>query len=410
MPGEPSFQEVSLYVEQEGTNKFKIQSGQLEQIGAQLRGRREFSIFQSIILPLIVSVATIVLSSAFQYVSWFNSVGLKDATDVADKAERTYETSAAAIGRRHYATLVFLPSLRDLVLAKANAVQSARVQANGLLSARAEATDVTTARTEGKGIKDIVAAQANAKKRNPDAERLLLELKGKLADSFEERFGVRPMEGYGATELAPVITLSLPDVEVGGVRQYGSKEGSVGHPIPGVVIRVVDPESGTELKPGEAGLMLVKGPNVMLGYLGRPDKTAEAVRDGWYVTGDIGIMDEDGFIRITDRLSRFSKIGGEMVPHGAVEDELHARLGQQQVVAVTSIPDEKRGERLVVLYTKGVTDSERLHKLMGESPLPNLWKPGKECYLEVEELPILGTGKLDLKEVREIALVALGGS
>ena len=174
MPSDPSLHEVSLYVEQEGTNKFKIQSGQLEQIGAQLRGRREFSIFQSIILPLIVSVATIVLSSAFQYVSWFNSVGLKDATDVADKAERTYETSAAAIGRRHYATFVFLPSLRDLVLAKANAVQSARVQANGLLSARAEATDVPTARTEGKGIKDIVSAQANAKKRNPDAERLLL--------------------------------------------------------------------------------------------------------------------------------------------------------------------------------------------------------------------------------------------
>jgi hypothetical protein len=174
MPSEPSFQEVSLYVEQEGTNKFKIQSGQLEQIGAQLRGRREFSIFQSIILPLIVSVATIVLSSAFQYVSWFNSVGLKDATDVADKAERTYETSAAAIGRRHYATFVFLPSLRDLVLAKANAVQSARAQANGPLSARAEAIGVPSARTEGKGIKDIVSAQANTKKRNPDAERFLL--------------------------------------------------------------------------------------------------------------------------------------------------------------------------------------------------------------------------------------------
>ena len=184
MPGEPSFQEVSLYVEQEGTNKFKIQSGQLEQIGAQLRGRREFSIFQSIILPLIVSVATIVLSSAFQYVSWFNSVGLKDATDVADKAARTYESAAAAIGRRHYATLVFLPSLRDLVLAKASAVQSARAQANGplgaraeaqgVLGARAEAIGVPSARMEGKGIKDIVAAQANAKKRNPDAERLLL--------------------------------------------------------------------------------------------------------------------------------------------------------------------------------------------------------------------------------------------
>ena len=85
---------------------------------------------------------------------------------------------------------------------------------------------------------------------------------------------------------------------------------------------MVDPETFASLKPGEPGLILVKGPNVMLGYLNRPDKTAEVVRDGWYVTGDIGIMDQDGFLRITDRLSRFSKIGGEMVPHGAVEDEV----------------------------------------------------------------------------------------
>jgi len=235
------------------------------------------------------------------------------------------------------------------------------------------------------------------------------KLKGKVADAFEERFGVRPMEGYGATELAPVITLSLPDVEVGGVRQYGAKEGSVGHPIPGVVIRVVDTETGVELKPGEPGLMLVKGPNVMLGYLGRPDKTAEAVRDGWYVTGDIGIMDDDGFIRITDRLSRFSKIGGEMVPHGVVEDELHNRLGQTGVVAVTAVPDEKKGERLVVVYAREAADAETLQRHMAESPLPNLWKPGRDCYVPVESLPILGTGKLDLKGIKEIALAAVGG-
>ncbi|GFE56643.1 acyl-[ACP]--phospholipid O-acyltransferase [Geobacter sp. AOG1] len=260
----------------------------------------------------------------------------------------------------------------------------------------------------------LLAYLRRAKKEDFATLRLVItgaeKLKARVADSFQEKFGIRPMEGYGATELSPVITLSLPDVEIDGVRQKGVKEGSVGHPIPGVALKMVDPESGAPLPSGEAGLVLVKGPNVMLGYLNRPDKTAEVVRDGWYVTGDIGIMDQDGFLRITDRLSRFSKIGGEMVPHGAVEDELHARLGQQQVVAVTSIPDEKRGERLVVLYTKGVTDSERLHKLMGESPLPNLWKPGKECYLEVEELPILGTGKLDLMGIREIALVALGGS
>jgi len=235
------------------------------------------------------------------------------------------------------------------------------------------------------------------------------KLKGKVADAFQEKFGVRPMEGYGATELSPVITLSLPDVEVGGVRQYGAKEGSVGHPIPGVAIRVVDPESGVPVKQGEAGLMLVRGPNVMLGYLGQPGKTAEVVRDGWYVTGDIGIMDDDGFIRITDRMSRFSKIGGEMVPHGVVEDELHGRLGQAGVVAVTAVPDEKKGEKLVVLFAREAADAETLQRHMAESPLPNLWKPGRDCYVAVESLPILGTGKLDLKGIKEIALAAVGG-
>ncbi len=259
----------------------------------------------------------------------------------------------------------------------------------------------------------LLAYLRRAKREDFASLRLVItgaeKLKAKVADSFEERFGVRPMEGYGATELAPVITLSLPDVVAGGVRQHGSKEGSVGHPIPGVVIKVVDPESGTELKHGEAGLMLVKGPNVMLGYLGRPDKTAEVLRDGWYTTGDIGVMDEDGFIRITDRLSRFSKIGGEMVPHGVVEDELHNRLGQTGVVAVTAVPDEKKGEKLVVLYVREASDIETLQRFMAECSLPNLWKPGRDCYLEVECLPILGTGKLDLKGIKEIALAAVGG-
>ncbi len=234
------------------------------------------------------------------------------------------------------------------------------------------------------------------------------KLKVKVADAFQEKFGIRPLEGYGATELSPVITLSLPDVQIDGVAQHGAKEGSVGHPVPGVAIRVVDPETGEPRRPGEPGLILVKGPNVMLGYLGRPDKSAEALRDGWYVTGDIGIMDDDGFIRITDRLSRFSKIGGEMVPHGAVEDELHSRLGQTGVVAVTSVPDEKRGEKLVVIYARSAGDAETLQRHLAESALPNLWKPGRDCYLEVEALPILGTGKLDLKGIRELALAREG--
>jgi acyl-[acyl-carrier-protein]-phospholipid O-acyltransferase / long-chain-fatty-acid--[acyl-carrier-protein] ligase len=217
------------------------------------------------------------------------------------------------------------------------------------------------------------------------------------------------MEGYGATELSPVITLSLPDVEIDGVRQYGAKEGSVGHPVPGVAIRVVDPESGALLKPGEPGLVLVRGPNVMLGYLGQPEKSAQALRDGWYVTGDIGALDEDGFLRITDRLSRFSKIGGEMVPHGVLEDELHGRLGQTGVLAVTAVPDEKKGEKLVVIYLKGATDAQTLQRHLCESALPNLWKPGRDSYLEVENLPMLGTGKLDLKGLKALALAAMGG-
>ncbi|MBU5635212.1 acyl-[ACP]--phospholipid O-acyltransferase [Geomonas sp. Red69] len=232
------------------------------------------------------------------------------------------------------------------------------------------------------------------------------KLKSKVADSFEEKFGVRPMEGYGATELSPVISLSLPDVEIDGVRQQGAKEGSVGHPIPGVAIRVVDPESGAVLSPGQSGMIEVKGPNVMVGYLGKEEQTAAVVRDGWYATGDLGIMDDDGFIRITDRISRFSKIGGEMVPHGVIEDELHGRLGQTGVLAVTAVPDEKKGERLVVVYTRGTTDAADLSRLIAESELPNLWKPARDGFIEVESLPILGTGKLDLKGLKELALAA----
>jgi acyl-[acyl-carrier-protein]-phospholipid O-acyltransferase / long-chain-fatty-acid--[acyl-carrier-protein] ligase len=260
----------------------------------------------------------------------------------------------------------------------------------------------------------LLAYLRRAKKADFASLRLVVtgaeKLKGKLADSFQEKFGIRPMEGYGATELSPVITLSLPDVEIDGVRQYGAKEGSVGHPVPGVAIRVVDPDSGALLKPGQPGLVLVRGPNVMLGYLGQPEKSAQALRDGWYVTGDIGALDEDGFLRITDRLSRFSKIGGEMVPHGVLEDELHGRLGQTGVLAVTAVPDEKKGEKLVVIYLKGATDAQTLQRHLCESALPNLWKPGRDSYLEVESLPMLGTGKLDLKGLKEMALAAVGGA
>jgi len=234
------------------------------------------------------------------------------------------------------------------------------------------------------------------------------KLQPRVADAFEEKFGIRPLEGYGATELSPVISLSLPEVKVDGVRQIGAKTGSVGHPVPGVAIRVTDPETGTVLPAGTSGLITVKGPNVMLGYLHRPDLTGEVIRDGWYLTGDIGFLDEDCFLHITDRLSRFSKIGGEMVPHGVIEEELQRGLHQTaQLLAVTAVPDEKRGERLVVLFTKEAGDGETLHKILAESALPNLWKPSRDCYIEVEALPLLGSGKLDLKGLRQMAQAAM---
>ena len=146
----------------------------------------------------------------------------------------------------------------------------------------------------------------------------------------------------------------------------------------------------------------------MKGYLGRPEQTAEVLQEGWYVTGDIASVDEDGFLTITDRLSRFSKIGGEMVPHIKVEDKLHELAGSnEQCFAVTGVPDEKKGERLVVLHTlPDERVSECIAKLAA-SGLPNLWIPKPEAFLRVPTLPYLGTGKLDLRRIREIAAASV---
>jgi len=231
------------------------------------------------------------------------------------------------------------------------------------------------------------------------------KLPERLAAAFEDRFGVRPMEGYGTTETSPVVTINTRDFRSAGFRQVGAKRGSIGHPLPGMVARIVDPDSGEPLPLGQAGLLLVKGPNVMQGYLGQAEKTAEVLRDGWYTTGDIAALDEDGFLMITDRLSRFSKIGGEMVPHIKVEEKLHelAEL-TEQTFAVTGVPDEKKGERLVVLFQN--LDSAAVESVVEKltaSELPNIWKPRRDQFFAVDALPYLGTGKLDLKQVKALA-------
>ncbi len=231
------------------------------------------------------------------------------------------------------------------------------------------------------------------------------KLSERLATAFEDRFGLRPMEGYGTTETSPVVTINTRDFRSAGFRQVGAKRGSIGHPLPGMVARIVDPDTGAPVALGRSGLLLVKGPNVMQGYLGQAEKTAEVLRDGWYTTGDIAAMDADGFLAITDRLSRFSKIGGEMVPHIKVEENLHelAELTEQTFV-VTGVPDEKKGERLVVLYQNlDASAVESVVEKLTGCDLPNLWKPRRDQFFEVGALPYLGTGKLDLKQIKLVA-------
>jgi acyl-[acyl-carrier-protein]-phospholipid O-acyltransferase/long-chain-fatty-acid--[acyl-carrier-protein] ligase len=153
------------------------------------------------------------------------------------------------------------------------------------------------------------------------------------------------------------------------------------------------------LPPNSEGLLLVKGPNCMLGYLGAPERTSEVMRDGWYVTGDIAAIDDEGFVRITDRLSRFSKIGGEMVPHLKVEEAVYAIVGEHPC-AVTGVPDEQRGERLVALYTRQDLAPGDLWQRLSETDLPKLWLPKRENLYQVDSLPTLGSGKLDLRGVK----------
>ncbi|MBN1867030.1 MFS transporter [Candidatus Sumerlaeota bacterium] len=236
------------------------------------------------------------------------------------------------------------------------------------------------------------------------------KMRPRTAAAFEKRFGIVPMEGYGATELSPVASVNVPDVEADGVYQKAYQPGTIGRPIPGVTMKVVDPDDlGRELGFGEEGMLLVRGPNVMKGYLRQPEKTREAMRGAWYVTGDVARIDHDGFVTITDRMSRFSKIAGEMVPHLAVEEKIQECLGASEpVCAVTSLPDEKKGERLVVLLTPEAGDPTEVHAKLKESGLPNLWIPALGNIATIDAIPVLGSGKVDLKALRTLAEERLG--
>ncbi len=223
-----------------------------------------------------------------------------------------------------------------------------------------------------------------------------------VAKAFEEKFGLPVLEGYGATEMAPVIAVNVSNIEDGSFRQAGNKPGTVGHPLPGVAVKVVHPETGEPLPYDQEGLLLVKGASRMAGYLGQPEQTQAVLRDGWYVTGDIARIDNDGFVRITDRLSRFSKIAGEMVPHLRIEEAIRSLLGDHGC-AVIAVPDEQKGERLVVFHTKPGFGAQELWEGLSRTELPKLWIPRKESIRFIDALPTIGTGKLDLLRLRTLA-------
>ncbi|CAN5351593.1 hypothetical protein BH20VER3_BH20VER3_20030 [soil metagenome] len=228
-----------------------------------------------------------------------------------------------------------------------------------------------------------------------------------LAAAFEERFGKPVYEGYGLTETSPVVSVNLPDPEPaapGDPVQPSQRPGSVGKMAPGIAAEIRDPDSDRKLSLEEPGMLWLRGPNIFEGYLDDPERTAEVLQDGWLKTGDLGRFDEDGFLFIEGRLSRFSKIGGEMVPHETVEQKIIAALQLdnegERTLAVTSTIDEQKGEALVLLSTIEI-DQAKLRSALQEAGVPNLWIP-KTIRL-VEQIPVLATGKLDLRRCAEIA-------
>lgn len=234
------------------------------------------------------------------------------------------------------------------------------------------------------------------------AEKLPIEIR----DEFKKKFGLDIYEGYGATETTPVASVNMPDVLMldSWKPQVGQKIGTVGLPLPGSAFRIVDPESFETLETGEEGMILIGGTQIMKGYIGEPEKTASVIKeiDGirWYVTGDKGRLDEDGFLTIVDRYSRFAKVAGEMVSLGLVEGEITKVLGENDQIAIAALPDAKKGEKLVLLLEGEIELDELKEKIKGIEMNP-LFVPSE--YFKVEELPKLGTGKADFKGAKRLA-------
>jgi acyl-[acyl-carrier-protein]-phospholipid O-acyltransferase/long-chain-fatty-acid--[acyl-carrier-protein] ligase len=228
-----------------------------------------------------------------------------------------------------------------------------------------------------------------------------------LAKNFEERFKQKVFEGYGLTETSPVVSVNLPEPQPrkpGDQVQPSSRLGSVGKMAPGIAAEIRHPETGGQLSLHESGMLWLRGVNIFEGYLHDPERTADVLQNGWLKTGDLGRFDEDGFLYIEGRLSRFSKIGGEMVPHEAIESRIVDLLGlsgrDERPIAIMGVQDEAKGEALVLLSAIDV-DLAGLRSKLHDAGVPNLWIPKQ--VQRIESIPVLASGKLDLKKCKEVA-------
>jgi long-chain acyl-CoA synthetase len=205
-----------------------------------------------------------------------------------------------------------------------------------------------------------------------------------VLEAFEVKYGVPIYEGYGPTECAPVLTVNPP----GGKR----KVGSVGPALPRVEMRIVG-ERGEPLPQGEVGEIAARGPNVMQGYLNRPDETAEVLRDGWYHTGDLGRVDQDGYYYVVDRKKDLILVGGLNVYPREVELILAHHPAVAEAVVI-GIPDPVRGEvpRGLVILKDGQQVGPRDLLQWCRQRLANYKVP--RAISIVSELPRTATGKV----------------
>jgi len=233
------------------------------------------------------------------------------------------------------------------------------------------------------------------------------KLPSELAEAFKEQFGMQILQGYGLTETSPVAAVNLPEPKAsrpGDAVQPSNRAGSVGKLAPGMAAEIRHPETDEKLSLHDTGMLWLRGPNIFESYLDAPAKTADVLVDRWFKTGDLARFDEDGFCFIEGRLSRFSKIGGEMVPHETVESKISEVLAlpkDERLIAIAGIPDEAKGEALVLLAAHDI-DPQELRKKLSDAGVPNLWIP--RIVKRVEAIPILASGKLDLQKVKDLAL------